>query len=1040
MSLSEAMGELSGVMKVLSNLQQIRDELNFVGVVVIVFTMIPFLLNCFFGYKIKKVMITIGGVIKGAIIGAILGVILAASTDIPVGATVGIAAILIAILGGFLAFKLYKFGIFMLYWFLGTLVFLVVFIVMGMFEMSFIAIIPGLVVGILAVVLNKPYLIITTAIAGGMGAGYLIGILTNTVVGFLLGIALSVGGAIVQFHLEKKAKPAAAAPGAVPYVNGAVSGATPVVAAAALVAPEAAPMPVAPAPAPVPAEPETQISTIVPTYFCPQSRILIDKIVLSKNSIDEVFADIYFRNISDKEIIALDYVLSEYNIAGEHLADTDKNLLDIHIAPSSVFRTGNIKLSNNTARQIKVLIIQTVDSEYAVGKFTKEDTIDIPKQALIADLVDPDIYKLLDLKDDEKYLYSEVKDGAWLCTCGHIAVNRCSFCNRGLEDQFSNTEEYINKRIDTHIDNLASEIENCKQIKTLDTLKEKANETVSIVSQKTTNEELINKSKSLIEKISVKEIELKNTKAKNKKRGIKAIIIVAMVALALLVGFIVYRVVRGLPPADKTIEEEIKTYINNTFDSFNAEGIIQKGEKVKQDNLLTSSYDVVAVNENNDDRMETDVRVEYAKINGKYELSKITNGDYIVYPDHKISDKDELPFPSLTLTGDEEIFVDADNHDLYISSGYFKDTISYNYDEAVVNGLQLTIPARIDIGHNYAGTEEILMLEYSYMGDYKWEALGKSSLSLERRNEKLDAETVKNSADLINISYNGENLAGQYMTLEVNNTEYRNGYKDATADCGFVWDNGIAKCEGTINLEFYYYDNKWIYSSSGNSVVSGLTYLTNEVDDATLIDMLKVAIESHCSEKTAVDNISIIDKSYSDGLNVIAEYTSEKGVFGIKNTINVNFADAINTRYGDSKLLSETVTEIAMKEEVDTDVPTSFRLVTKEDYPNGVPASGNTTLHVRTKSDLSISITGKVGNITLILSGDYSYPDGSITYEPVEMDINTHYTMLFSYNSDIVYKAKPNLTYDFETGTLSGEILFDSVAFGVDNFTVVFGG
>ena len=60
-------------------------------------------------------------------------------------------------------------------------------------------------------------------------------------------------------------------------------------------------------------------------------------------------------------------------------------------------------------------------------------------------------------------------------------------------------------------------------------------------------------------------------------------------------------------------------------------------------------------------------------------------------------------------------------------------------------------------------------------------------------------------------------------------------------------------------------------TSSGNSVISGLTYLTNEVDDATLIDMLKVAIESHCSEKTAVDNISIIDKSYSDGLNVIAE-------------------------------------------------------------------------------------------------------------------------------------------------------------------------
>lgn len=172
-----------------------------IGSGLLVLIAIPMLINCFFGYKIQKFLITLGGVGIGAILGALLGVLSRS------GVIIFLSALILAVVGGFLAFKLYRFGIFMQFWLLGTLAFAVLFVVMGSWNLITFAIVLGLVVGILALVIHKGFVIITTAVSGGMVGGVCLGIaLRSPVIGLVLGIVFSVCGILVQFYLEKKEK------------------------------------------------------------------------------------------------------------------------------------------------------------------------------------------------------------------------------------------------------------------------------------------------------------------------------------------------------------------------------------------------------------------------------------------------------------------------------------------------------------------------------------------------------------------------------------------------------------------------------------------------------------------------------------------------------------------------------------------------------------------------------------------------------------------------------------------------------------------
>lgn len=158
------------------------------------------LLNCFFGYKLRKVWSCIFGLLLG--IGT--GLAAAVYLDQPLK-----IALIAAGAGGLvcmmLAFLLYRIGMFFLC--IGT----VIMILFQLFPMPTFSALCGFVVfgiaaGFLAVVQEHTVVICITAICGGIGSAKLISLLTdvNTVLTVLLAIGLSVLGLVFQFKPWKK--------------------------------------------------------------------------------------------------------------------------------------------------------------------------------------------------------------------------------------------------------------------------------------------------------------------------------------------------------------------------------------------------------------------------------------------------------------------------------------------------------------------------------------------------------------------------------------------------------------------------------------------------------------------------------------------------------------------------------------------------------------------------------------------------------------------------------------------------------------------
>ncbi len=130
------------------------------------------ILICLFGYKLLKLVITINGAILGGILGAILGAIFITLNSSEFG--IFFAFIMFGmLLFGFLAFKLYRLGIFLHYFLCGTLIsaiFLLLFGIREFVALIVISVVLGIIIGIVALFLDKVFYIISSAFTGGFGA------------------------------------------------------------------------------------------------------------------------------------------------------------------------------------------------------------------------------------------------------------------------------------------------------------------------------------------------------------------------------------------------------------------------------------------------------------------------------------------------------------------------------------------------------------------------------------------------------------------------------------------------------------------------------------------------------------------------------------------------------------------------------------------------------------------------------------------------------------------------------------------------------
>lgn len=183
---------------------------GFLGFFSIVYTICTVLLLCYFGYCIFRTILAIHGFIAGAASGAVLGLVIAFSNSEynSLGSYMMIGALIVGIIGCILALLLYKLGVFM---FFSSGTFLIVFLNIvfgfgGKFGPSMVAsVIIGFIVGIIAVIVDKYFIIAGTATIGACNGGILIMMMnTNGPMGLITALILLVSGIIVQVKLTKK--------------------------------------------------------------------------------------------------------------------------------------------------------------------------------------------------------------------------------------------------------------------------------------------------------------------------------------------------------------------------------------------------------------------------------------------------------------------------------------------------------------------------------------------------------------------------------------------------------------------------------------------------------------------------------------------------------------------------------------------------------------------------------------------------------------------------------------------------------------------
>ncbi len=170
-----------------------------------------FLVVTFFGYRLFKLVISLLGFGIGALLGTLLMGAINRGKETPIsGTVVWIAIVVFGLLGAFLAFKIYKLGVFLSgavggYWLGGLLLPFINEHITTLNESTqkVVPFIIAAVVGILTMLLVKPLLVIVTSAVGGWYAaenllatfGF-----SNRVAWSILAIVLIVAGMVVQFR------------------------------------------------------------------------------------------------------------------------------------------------------------------------------------------------------------------------------------------------------------------------------------------------------------------------------------------------------------------------------------------------------------------------------------------------------------------------------------------------------------------------------------------------------------------------------------------------------------------------------------------------------------------------------------------------------------------------------------------------------------------------------------------------------------------------------------------------------------------------
>ena len=187
---------MEDMMQIMLKLGDLLQHLEQIGKSFLIVVAVLGLLNCFLGYKLLRLWVTVVGLAVGGIGGLLAGYRFLHAAPIVSVIIAGVAALILA----GVAFYIYKAGIFLLCAGVGLAICIYV-IHPRSSVVFFICLLVSVGIGALGVVFVKPIVIVTTSIQGGLAAGAAIVPLLqlgDTFSGRFLGIGIAVLGLIFQ--------------------------------------------------------------------------------------------------------------------------------------------------------------------------------------------------------------------------------------------------------------------------------------------------------------------------------------------------------------------------------------------------------------------------------------------------------------------------------------------------------------------------------------------------------------------------------------------------------------------------------------------------------------------------------------------------------------------------------------------------------------------------------------------------------------------------------------------------------------------------
>lgn len=157
------------------------------------------LFNCFFGYKIMRVLFAVAGLGIGGVGGLAIGFLSNMSFWMVI-----LLGVLFGVLGALLLFHVYKLGVFCMN---GGLAFMILVLLLGAHRIGEFILCAAFacIAGIVSVLLVRVWTILSTGICGGLVAGIALGmIFGNAAAGIVLAAVLAVLGILYQFKSTAK--------------------------------------------------------------------------------------------------------------------------------------------------------------------------------------------------------------------------------------------------------------------------------------------------------------------------------------------------------------------------------------------------------------------------------------------------------------------------------------------------------------------------------------------------------------------------------------------------------------------------------------------------------------------------------------------------------------------------------------------------------------------------------------------------------------------------------------------------------------------